>query len=190
VRKKVLVIDDETYITQDPSQLPSISFIHARNHSQLEVHHKFKKVTKFPRKFFILLAIDEFGNVSDPLTHIGNMQSDVYHERCLRQPLIPFIPRHYEIEDVLFWPCLATINYAKIATEGTLQQILILYQKWKTHQMYHRQVGSRNFGLDIATEAWRLKIFVGLSKSGKESHQKPWKTMENPLWALPGKIFY
>jgi len=56
VRKKVLVIDDETWITNNPSQLPRRGFVNARDHSQLVVNQKFKQATRFPKKIFDLAS--------------------------------------------------------------------------------------------------------------------------------------
>lgn len=116
-RKKVLIIDDETYVTIDPSQLPCRSFVHAKDHSQLKFEDKFKQITKFPKKYLIWQAIDEIGNVSEPYISEGTMKSPMYLKECLKKRLVPFILQHHKKDDVLFWPDLARIHYADIVTD-------------------------------------------------------------------------
>ena len=117
LRKKVLIIDDETYVPLDPSQVPGRRFVHARDHSQLEFSQKFKQIAKFPKKFLAWQAIDEIGNTSEPFISEGTMNSQVYLEECLKKRLLPFITQHHEKEDILFWPDLATCHYANVVKE-------------------------------------------------------------------------
>jgi hypothetical protein len=114
--EKVLVIDDETYVTFDPSQLPGRKFFHALDQSEVEYEHKFKQMTKFPKKYLVWQAMDEFGNVSEPFIKEGSLTSPVYLEECIKKRLIPFIRQHHEQQNVLFWPDLATCHYANIVT--------------------------------------------------------------------------
>jgi len=58
-------------------------------------------------------AIDENGNASSPYICTGTMTGDVYLNECLKKRLIPFIKQHHEIEDVFFWPDLASSHYSK-----------------------------------------------------------------------------
>ena len=60
-REQILVIDDETYVILDQSEQPGRKFVHARDHGEVDFEHKFKKKSKFPKKW---QAMDEDGNVS------------------------------------------------------------------------------------------------------------------------------
>lgn len=85
MRDKILVIDDETYVTFDPSELPGRKFVHASDHAEVEYDQKFQSVTKFPKKYLVWQAIDEFGNVSDAYISEGTMTSQVYLEECIKR---------------------------------------------------------------------------------------------------------
>ena len=128
-RKKVLIIDDETYVTFDPSQLPGRHFVHSVDHKQLEFHHKFKPLTKFPKKYLVWQAMDEIGNVSEPYISMGTMNQHVYLNECLKKRLLPFILKHHEISDILFWPDLATCHYANTVKEYLVSKNVDFVQK-------------------------------------------------------------
>lgn len=114
--KKVLVIDDETYVTFDPNQVPGRDFVHSADHSQLNYDQKFKQIVKFPKRYLVWQAMDELGNVSDAFISTGTMTGQIYLEECLKKRLIPFILKYHEIEDIIFWPDLATCHYAGVVT--------------------------------------------------------------------------
>ena len=40
--------------------------------------------------------------------------SKVYLEQCIKKKLILFITKYHNLQDVLFWPDMATSHYAKI----------------------------------------------------------------------------
>lgn len=61
VLEKVLVIDDETYVTFDPSQIPGRKFYHASDDCEVSYDDQFKTVTKFPKKYLVWQALDEQG---------------------------------------------------------------------------------------------------------------------------------
>lgn len=115
-REKVLVIDDETYVIVDPSQQPGRKFVHAKDHNQLSFEDKFVGATKFPKKYLVWQAMDEFGNVSDPYIQEGCMNAETYLKECVTKRLIPFIKRN-DLGNVLFWPDLASIHYANKVVE-------------------------------------------------------------------------
>jgi len=115
--EKVLIMDDETYDTLDPSQLPGRQFFHAADIREVEYEDQFKNITKFPKKYMIWQAMDDEGNVSEPCISEGTKASSVYLSECLKKRLIPFIKQHHEINEVLFWPDLASSHYAKIVQD-------------------------------------------------------------------------
>jgi len=110
--EKILVIDDETYVILDPSEQPGRKFVHAVDHSEVDFSHKFKGVTKFPKKFLVWQAIDESGNVSEPYISSGTMNQEVYLNECLKKRLLPFLRQHHDLDRILFWPDLAMCHYA------------------------------------------------------------------------------
>lgn len=110
--EKVLIIDDETYVPFDPSQIPGRQFFHAYDQGQLEFDQKFKSITKFAKKYLVWVAMDEEGRVSEPYISDGTMTADVYISECLKKRLLPFIHKYHDLDRILFWPDLATCHYA------------------------------------------------------------------------------
>src|ERR1700722_9190289 len=76
-------------------------------------------------------AIDELGNTSEPFLCPGKMNQHVYLEECLKKRLIPFIKKYHNLEDVLFWPDLATCHYAKLVQNYLQQEKVDFLQKKK-----------------------------------------------------------
>lgn len=128
-RKKVLVIDDETYVTFDPKQSPGRQFVHAVDHKELRYEDRFKHITKFPKKYLVWQAMDETGKVSEPYISEGTMTGEIYLNECLKKRLIPFILKHHEIEDIVFWPDLATCHYANIVKDFLQEKAVDFVQK-------------------------------------------------------------
>uniref|UniRef100_A0A158P5B2 Tc1-like transposase DDE domain-containing protein n=1 Tax=Tetranychus urticae TaxID=32264 RepID=A0A158P5B2_TETUR len=114
-RKKgtVLIIDDETYVPADPSQVPGRHFFTCSDPENVPIEHKIKQKSKFPKRFLVWQAIDEFGNVSRPFITESTMKSDIYIKHCLKSILSKFIKKYHPNSPVLFWPDMATVHYAK-----------------------------------------------------------------------------
>lgn len=111
--KKIVVMDDETYVPIDPDQIPGLEFYHCINKKDVPDKAVFKGKTKFPKKFIIWQCLDEKGNVSEPFVSTGTINGDVYLEECLKKRLIPFIKKYHNLENVLFWPDMASSHYRK-----------------------------------------------------------------------------
>ena len=86
-------------------------------------------MSKFPSKYMVWQAMDAFGNVSKPYISNGTMNQHVYLEECLRKRLLPFILAHHDIDDILFWPDLASCHYANIVKEYLNQKNVTFVQK-------------------------------------------------------------
>ncbi|OXA40221.1 hypothetical protein Fcan01_24870 [Folsomia candida] len=56
---KVLVIDDETYVTIDPDDIPGRKFFHATSPEDVKYEDKVQPKAKFPKKILIWQAMDE-----------------------------------------------------------------------------------------------------------------------------------
>ena len=116
-RERVLVIDDETYVIVDTKEQPGRKFVHSNKHEELPFNQKFKQITKFPKKYLVWQAIDENGNISKPYISDRSMTAEIYLNECLKKRLLPFIEEHYAKDEILFWPDLATVHYAKKCVE-------------------------------------------------------------------------
>jgi len=110
---KVLILDDETYVPQDPQQIPGKNYFHAQNKTSVKDNVRFKPKQKFSKRFLVWQAIDQNGNTSEPFIHEGTINAKVYLEECLTKRLLPFIEKYHKTNDILFWPDLATAHYQK-----------------------------------------------------------------------------
>lgn len=114
---KILIMDDETYVPADTGLMPGPQYYCEKKGRPLPDEVRIKPKTKFYKKFLIWQAMDQLGNVSEPYVCVGTMNSQTYLKECIIKRLIPFILKYHRLEDVLFWPDLAKIHYAKIVTE-------------------------------------------------------------------------
>uniref|UniRef100_A0A158P562 Tc1-like transposase DDE domain-containing protein n=1 Tax=Tetranychus urticae TaxID=32264 RepID=A0A158P562_TETUR len=109
---KILIIDDETYVFSDPEQIPGRKFYSAKSRNSVDDSIRIDPKTKFAQKYLVWQAMDSLGNVSDPYVTTGTINHKVYLE-IIDKYLIPFIEKYHRIEDILFWPDLASSHYQK-----------------------------------------------------------------------------
>lgn len=114
--RKVLIMDDETYCPVDPKDVPGRKYYHCTNKTAVPDEIRFRGKDKFPKKYLIWQAIDEFGNVSDPYISTGTINAKTYLEECIKKRLVPFIQKYHKMEDVIFWPDMSRVHYAKVVT--------------------------------------------------------------------------
>lgn len=115
--QKVLLIDDETYVPADPTQIPGCAYYHCRSNEVVPDAARFKGKQKFPKKYLVWQCLDEDGNLSEPFISTGTIDADTYKRECLTHRLLPFINLHHRKADVLFWPDMATSHYAGAVTQ-------------------------------------------------------------------------
>ncbi len=113
---KVVVMDDETYVNLDPHDTPGRKFYHSSNPADVEYGHKVKMKCKFPEKILVWQAMDSFGNISTSYFCKGTINANLYKNECLKKRLLPFIRKYHKINDILFWPDMATSHYARECT--------------------------------------------------------------------------
>jgi hypothetical protein len=58
-RDKILLIDDETYVVEDPKLIPVKEFYHCRDKSEVAVQDKIQLSEKYPHKYLIRQCLDE-----------------------------------------------------------------------------------------------------------------------------------
>ena len=121
-KKNVLIIDDETYVPHDPTNIPGDEYYHCLFKSEVPVEFTLKRKEKFPKKYLVWQAIDEMGNVSSPYIQLGTMDSKIYLEECLKKRLLPFIKKHHNLDEILFWSDMASIHYAADVCQWLKQQ--------------------------------------------------------------------
>ena len=113
ILRKIIVIDDESYVLQNPKETPGRQYFDAKDPSKVKAKDKIKCLSKFPKKFLVWQAMDQFGNVYEPYVHEDCMGSETYLKECIIRYLIPLIKNYNSIENVVFWSDPSTIHYEK-----------------------------------------------------------------------------
>jgi len=112
--EKTLVMDDETYIPEDPQQVRGEEYYHCSCKQEIDPALVVKHKEKYPRQYLVWQAIGADGNRSEPYVSIGQtMNAAVYLQHCIKERLLPFIDKFYRRYQVLFWPDLATCHYQR-----------------------------------------------------------------------------
>ena len=112
-KKKCCIMDDETYVLCEFSQLPGQEFYSATKRGGVEEKFRSKKKSKFPKKFLVWQAICGCGKRSKCFVTSGTINTEVYVKECLQKRLLPFISQHGGL--TFFWPDLASCHYGKAA---------------------------------------------------------------------------
>ena len=73
-------------------------------------------------------------NVSDPVFFEDNVNSDVYRKQCIPKVLLPFIKKPHQVEDILFWPDMATSHYTRDVTSFLTPENIAYVQSRKCLQ--------------------------------------------------------
>src|SRR5690242_19033186 len=95
-------------------QMPGNSGFYTNDIRQCPDIVKFKGKEKFPQKVLVWIAISEKG-LSKPLIVTSksfSINQDTYLKKCLKQRLLLFINNHFQNENYIFWPDLASSHYA------------------------------------------------------------------------------
>ena len=126
---KVVIFDDETYCKVDPKANYGTQSYHFIDENKVPNSVRFQGIEKFPKKYLIWQAMDEFGNISEPYIKVGSMNSEEYRVECIERRLMPFINKYHKSKQVLFWPDMARIHYGKVVKEF-LESHNIEYVEW------------------------------------------------------------
>lgn len=118
---KVLIIDDESYFPANPRLVPGKKHYKIKPGFKVPIDNMTQPKERYFKKFLVWQAIDSLGNFSEPYISEGTMNAEEYLI-CLKNFLLPFILKHHNLNDVLFWPDLARIHYAKVVIEWLNQQ--------------------------------------------------------------------
>ena len=110
--RNILVIDDETYVHSDPSQIPGKKFFHSTNSKDVPHANRTTPKEKLPKKFLIWQAMDENGKISKPYVTDKSLNSSIYLKECISTLLLNFIHEHHRTDEILFWPDMASSHYA------------------------------------------------------------------------------
>lgn len=109
------VMDDETYVLSDFSQLPGQEFYVADARGNVPEKFRTQRRSKFPRKYLVWQAICSCGERSQNFVTTGTINTEIYIKQCLQKRLLPFL-RSHDVSSY-FWPDLASCHYSKAALE-------------------------------------------------------------------------
>lgn len=113
LKNECCVMDDETYVLADFSQLPGQECYSAVGRGNVEEKFRTQKKSKFPKKYLVWQAICSCGDRSQSFITTGTINSEIYVKECLQKRLLPFIRQHKG--STFFWPDLASCHYGKVA---------------------------------------------------------------------------
>lgn len=109
--KGCIIMDDETYCKSDYLQLPGQRFYIADKRGNVADKFKYKKLSKFAKKYMVWQAICTCGMVSKAVIVKRTMNSELYVNECLQKAVLPMYRKHNIAP--LFWPDLASCHYSK-----------------------------------------------------------------------------
>lgn len=116
LRRKSLIMDDECYF---PLKWDKGGNSHYESEDKPATDKvKFRCEKKFPTRLMMWIAISPFG-ISEPffLPSNGAVNAEVYLRECIIKRLIPFINQLHDVDNIVFWPDLASSHYARTVTE-------------------------------------------------------------------------
>ena len=112
-RKKQVIIDDESYVTQSNSEFLGNSGFYSSDLNTTPNDIRCKRVEKFPPKLLVWIAMSPKGISMPFIAPSGlSIKEDVYIDKCLRSRLIPFIENVHKNDKVVFWPDMASAHYS------------------------------------------------------------------------------
>jgi hypothetical protein len=115
---KKILMDDETYFKLKCDYIPGNDHYFTSDVASAPPHVKFRTERKYPVQLMLWLCVSEDG-VSDPvfLERPNSVNAEFYQQACLMRGLVPFINKHHNGDDILFWPDLASAHYAHTTLE-------------------------------------------------------------------------
>lgn len=112
------LIDDESYFTFSNTSLAGNDFFYSSDPNSCEESVRYNLVEKFEPKLLVWLAISPKGMTKPVFSQSGlAVNQTMYRDQCLKPKLIPFIRKHYQTDDFIFWPDLASAHCPKSVQE-------------------------------------------------------------------------
>lgn len=111
---KSLILDDESYFPLSKTHVPGNDRFYTKDKASTPPSVKYKFKHKFEKKVMLYIAISERG-VSKPWFKPSGLaiNQDIYQNQCLKKILLPFIKKHHQDGNYVFWPDKASSHYAK-----------------------------------------------------------------------------
>lgn len=112
-RKKIIIIDDESYFGLSNTELSSNAGFYSSNTSETKNDVRLKRKGKFEPKLLVWIALSEKGISNHFIVPSGQaITADVYISKCLTR-LEKFIEVVHKNDNIVFWPDLASSHYSK-----------------------------------------------------------------------------
>ena len=130
-----LILDDEKYFSLNNESVSTNRGFYTSDPSVTPPNVKFKRTQKYSAKVLVWIAISEKG-ISKPFfaKQVQVINETTYLNQCIRVRLMPFINKHHNLKQVLFWPDLATSHYAGSVTDFFEEQNICFVPKEKNPQ--------------------------------------------------------
>ena len=129
-RNHELIIDNESYFTLSNSTLAGNNTYYSNDQKLTPDIVKYYDVAKFEKKLLVWMAISPRGITSIYIGPSGQaVNQEIYLKECLQKRLQPFINKYYRDTKYIFWPDLATSQYANSVTKWLKTQKIPFVQK-------------------------------------------------------------
>lgn len=131
-----LIMDDETYVFSDSSQIPGSEHFNDIPGFELQPHQMVTQKEKFSKKFMVWQAIAENGDVSEPFITCGTINGDIYLEECINKRFVPFYQKKMNSlgdRPILFWFDGATAHYKGTVLERLRELKIKFVEKKDNH---------------------------------------------------------
>lgn len=113
-----IILDDEKYFGLSGDNVQCNQRYYTTNPLTTPSDVKFKKKKKFSPKILVWMAMSSKG-VSNIYVHKSEqaISSRIYLNECINKILLPFIEKHHNNDDYVFWPDKASAHYAGIVLD-------------------------------------------------------------------------
>jgi hypothetical protein len=111
------ILDDESYFTLSHTTQSGNDRFYSSDREKTPNNVKYSEKSKFESKVLVWLAISNRGVSKLFMVPSGlAINQHVYLKECIIKRLVPFIKKHHQNGDYVFWPDLASSHYAKSVT--------------------------------------------------------------------------
>ena len=128
------IIDDESFSHSDFTFSHSDKNLNvgywSSNPKAVSCGVKYKSKAKFEKKMLVWLTVSSRG-ISTPYFVPSGLavKQNVYLKECIIKRLMPFIKKNHPEGNFVFWPDLASANYAKSVTNYLISKSITFVQK-------------------------------------------------------------
>ena len=126
------ILDDESYFTLSHSSLSGNSFFYSTDVAKSPPNVRYVKKTKYEKKLLVWVAISSKGISEIFMLPSGQaVNQHIYKEECLQRRLIPFINKHHQEDEFIFWPDLASSHYAETVCDFMIESKINFVEKYE-----------------------------------------------------------